>query len=128
MAAKYRNKVLLYLWPMRKGLMILFSFYILMLSAMPCCDKDCCKDETGQTALASSGRTDRSDPTDRSGQKSQLPCSPFFICNSCHGFIIPDHTLALMSHPLPDSRLFPLYAEKPLANQRGTVWQPPKMS
>jgi hypothetical protein len=55
-----------------KWLMIIFSLYVLTLSAIPCCGDDyCCDDEL---ALASEARHSDHD----NHNKPELPCSPFF--------------------------------------------------
>ncbi|MGZ4034745.1 MAG: DUF6660 family protein, partial [Bacteroidia bacterium] len=61
---------------MNKILTLLFSFYILTLSCMPCCDKDDCKfpNANQQTLVC----------TDHSSQHNESGCcSPFCVCACC---------------------------------------------
>jgi len=95
-----------------KWLMILFSCYILILSAMPCFDKDCCKDETSQSS--------------QSSNKSQAPCSPFYICSSCHGFVIPESGVELQKPEPEIPKLTISILNLHLSGYCSTAWEPPR--
>ena len=95
-----------------KWLMFLFSLYILALSAMPCFDKDCCKDEITQSANAP--------------HKPEAPCSPFSLCSTCHGFIIPQASIEVIK-PVPViAKLTPVTCPLYLSGFSNPTWQPPK--
>jgi len=85
-----------------KRLLYLLPLYILLLSAMPCKDDDgCCK--TG------------------------VPCSPFFACGACHGFIVPEETDVSLEHKEVPSAPKPILPEgNTLPGFSSFIWQPPR--
>jgi len=103
--------LLLYICAM-KWLMIFFSCYILALSATPCFDQDCCKNENSQSP--------------RSHNESQAPCSPFFICSSCHGFVIPESGIELQKPEPEISKLTISVLILHLSGYCSVAWEPPR--
>ena len=95
-----------------KWLSILFAIYILTLSAMPCCDKDCCNNEMTQN-------------TD-SSHKSEVPCSPFFMCNSCHGFVIPESGIKINEAETITTATVQPILNLHLSDFHNPAWQPPR--
>lgn len=61
---------------------LIFSFYILALSVVPCCAF--CGGDNGEP-LAVAARGDRDHEGDRDGCKN---CSPFSLCGHCVGFTV----------------------------------------
>lgn len=61
---------------------LIFSFYILALSVVPCCTF-CGKDDDAAVAVAGKYHKDRQD--DQNGCKN---CSPFTLCGHCVGFTV----------------------------------------
>jgi hypothetical protein len=95
-----------------KGVFYLLSIYILALTAMPCRDKNCCMDELTQDQGSS--------------HKPEAPCSPFFICNTCHGFIIPESNIALQEPMTITTKMTPTISNLRLSDFSSPTWQPPK--
>ncbi|TWI82590.1 hypothetical protein LX66_5164 [Chitinophaga japonensis] len=104
-----------------KWLMIILSLYVLTLSAIPCCgDGYCCEDEV---TMAGGEHNDHDDHN-----KPELPCSPFFSCNTCHGVVVPGIESAnLKEVPLLESIYFD-YIDQPLPEFSTSIWQPPQLS
>lgn len=102
-----------------KRLLYLLPLYILLLSGIPCkADDGCCAEETN--AAAGQHRDQLPD------EKPTLPCSPFFACGACHGFIIPETTVPLLPPVFYPRRHTPLVAAHYLGDFSATAWQPPR--
>ncbi len=103
-----------------KWLMILFSLYVLTLSAVPCCGDDfCCEDEiTLQYGNTGDEDHDHSRP--------EPPCSPFFSCGTCHGAIVPQFALALTPQPVISRERSFRYIEYSPTGFAAAIWQPPQ--
>jgi hypothetical protein len=104
-----------------KLLCLIFSFYVLLLSAKPCCsDNDCQGEISGKKELA--GKT--------SSRHTECPgCSPFFTCGSCVGFILTKPltiTLPLISESY--FKLYYVYQQPHLEKVALSIWLPPKIS
>lgn len=97
-----------------KWLAFIFALYILALSAMPCCDKDCCADETAQSS--------------QQPHKPEPPCSPFFMCNTCHGFIVPEAGLTVLKPVVRQAFTESFVLIDELAGFSTAAWQPPKFA
>jgi len=103
-----------------KRLLYLLPFYILLLSAMPCmADDGCCIDEAINTAA----HQKNSLPDNKAG----LPCSPFFACAACHGFIVPAAGITIQHKELPSVPKVILPISNTLPGFSSFVWQPPKI-
>ncbi|WP_120516427.1 DUF6660 family protein [Chitinophaga barathri] len=103
-----------------KWLMILFSLYVLTLSAVPCCGDDfCCEDEI---AMQHGGAGEE----DHDHNRPEPPCSPFFSCSTCHGAVIPQFTLALTPQPAISKNIQFEYIEHFLSEYATAIWQPPQ--
>jgi hypothetical protein len=96
-----------------KRLMILFGFYILALSVIPCCSGLCCNDAVTSSQAPASPR-------------QEAPCSPLFACCASHGVVIPRNHIVLIraevisaKHPVP-------VTGKPPAVFVSNIWQPPR--
>lgn len=98
-----------------KRLMILFGFYILALSVIPCCSGMCCGDPTTSSSVPAS-------------PKQEAPCSPFFTCCANHGVVIPrNHMVLIRPQVLSAELLFPV-TDKPPAVFIPAIWQPPRLA
>ena len=102
-----------------KLLLCLFSVYILVLAGIPCrADDDCCIDEMAATAA-------HQQPTKKSQDYPQ-PCSPFFACGTCHGFVVPSCEVAIPGQ-LPNQPVKrAVYKGQPLPDFHASIWQPPQ--
>ncbi|MCW3465148.1 DUF6660 family protein [Chitinophaga nivalis] len=105
-----------------KWLVIILSLYVLTLSAIPCCGDDYCCEE--QAVLIGCGQ-EHQDHDDHN--KPELPCSPFFSCNTCHGVVVPDITKSVPEGvPLPRNTYYD-HAAQPLPEFAASIWQPPQL-
>jgi hypothetical protein len=103
-----------------KRLLLLFPFYILFLSAVPCSASDrCCMEEMGAKAP-------ERQPAGGKDQRPEFPCSPFFACGANHGMVIPDGRLEMIRLDPPVVKLHFFYSERPLFAFIPSVWQPPR--
>jgi len=101
-----------------KRLLYLFPLYILLLSGMPCkADDGCCAEETSPAAQHNNNFP---------GQKPVLPCSPFFACGACHGFIIPETTQPLLKAAPNNRKQISPFIEHYLGDFSPSTWQPPR--
>src|SRR5689334_3283104 len=90
-----------------KIFLCLFSLYILVLAGVPCrADDDCC---TGR-------------------RECSRPCSPFFACGGCHGFVVPSVELATPSPETVGAVKVAIYKSQPLPDFHALIWQPPRSS
>ncbi|NIG55880.1 hypothetical protein [Chitinophaga sp. Cy-1792] len=106
-----------------KWLLFLCSIYIVMLSAVPCSgDDDCC--QAYSTGIADHQQPARND----NHHKPELPCSPFFSCNTCHGGIVPEITIAEPSAIPLAGYIYNDYTFPLLPEFAAAVWQPPQLS
>jgi hypothetical protein len=104
-----------------KRLLYILPLYILLLSAIPCqADDGCCIDEAFTTAA----RHKNSLPDN----KTSLPCSPFFACGTCHGFIIPEAGISLQHKEISLVPKPTLPADNTLPGFSSFIWQPPRIS
>ena len=104
-----------------KQLLYLFSFYILLLSCLPCkADDGCCAEEAGVVAAQ------HKEPLP--DQREKLPCSPFFACGACHGFIIPETTLSLTKPVLRTPKPSAPFIDHYLGDFSPSTWQPPRQA
>ncbi|RPD38296.1 DUF6660 family protein [Chitinophaga barathri] len=104
-----------------KWLMILFSLYILALSAVPCCGDDfCCEDEVMAFETGEAGHEEHDH------NKPDAPCSPFFSCNTCHGVVVPDIDPAVTPGLTTEKSLRFYYTEHFLSEYATAIWQPPQ--
>jgi len=104
-----------------KRLLYLLPLYILLLSAMPCqADDGCCIDEAINTAA----HHRNSLPDNNTG----LPCSPFFACGACHGFIVPPAGISLQHKDVPSMPGLILPASNTFPGFSSFIWQPPRIS
>ncbi|WP_339071049.1 hypothetical protein [Chitinophaga sp. 212800008-4] len=99
-----------------RWLMILLSLYVLTLSAIPCCgDDQCCEEMAGKE-------------THHNHHRQELPCSPFFSCNTCHGVVVPDFTPGLSARVIILSSFSFNYIACSLPGFTASVWQPPRLA
>lgn len=105
-----------------KWLMILFSLYVLALSAVPCCGDDlCCEDEI---MLQQGNEGDK----DHDHNRPEPPCSPFFSCSTCHGAVISQVTPAITPQFVISKKLRFQYTEHFLSEYATAIWQPPQVA
>ena len=96
----------------------LFAVYILVLAGIPCrADDGCCADEIAVNGTHSSTEKHPGYP---------CPCSPFFACGACHGFVIPCFDLPLTAHRHVVAVRPAIYQGRQLADFHAAIWQPPK--
>ena len=104
----------------------LFAIYILILAGIPCRPGDGCCAEENITTKGVSGTTGAQTGTTGHRPDFPQPCSPFFACGSCHGFVVPEQGITVM----PDQPTLPariaIYKGAPLRDFASAVWQPPK--
>ena len=94
----------------------LFSFYILLLSIVPCCAPGNCQDDAQLTQQADN----------RQPNNDCQNCSPFNQCGNCVGFTLMATFFAVDSplHLLQPA--FPLPVQFSFAQYISSFWQPPK--
>lgn len=94
----------------------ILSFYLILLSVMPCCAFDDCPDD--KTALAA---------PHENGDDDCGNCSPFFSCEGCATATISFEPAAFEIIPLEISPVYTNYIQSPLPSVDYDFWQPPKL-
>lgn len=98
----------------------IFSLYITLLAAVPCCAFDNCPDDKATTEHAA-------DAHEQGDEDGCGTCSPFFNCSTCNvsfvsntpfvfDVILAGTTTHQQSH----------YASAVISSTSGKIWQPPK--
>lgn len=101
----------------RKVIYITFSFYVLILSTMPCCVEDDCGDEIEVVHVSEHDR-DRK-PDDCSS------CSRFLTCGSCAGFVLSDSGSFSADFAIESLVHTPFFL--PVNDYVVRIWQPPNL-
>lgn len=103
-----------------KLLASILSFYILLLTAIPCIDQP--EDYTLQKTEIAQNTTD-------SHQHEGDQCSPFCTCDCCVSPIIQlDFIVRLDSFSFLMGTFSPDYATAFVSCYSGSIWQPPQLS
>jgi hypothetical protein len=104
-----------------KWFVCMLSFYVLLLSGIPCnASDDCCGDETTQATPGKQAKDHDHQP--------YCPCSPFFACGACHGVVIPNSYTGFTKVVLPVVKLQYFYVVQPLPDFSPVIWQPPQLA
>ncbi|WP_460561886.1 DUF6660 family protein [Ferruginibacter profundus] len=103
-----------------KLLAFIFSWYILLLPALPCADGNE-RTPADQTVVSASGCTDQ--------QHEDEACSPFCACACCGQVFTPCFQLNKISLAKPvTQKQHYFYTSVSLSSRySGTIWQPPKV-
>ncbi|WP_460995948.1 DUF6660 family protein [Spirosoma harenae] len=106
-----------------KVVISIFSFWLLLLTGLPCPDADC-HEHVNRTATTSSI------PTDDHDHDHKAPCSPFCHCATCLGFSVPQPfgyvLFTELSGPVVSRQLFSYQSPSHTDVLLG-IWQPPKL-
>lgn len=101
--------------------LFLFSLYILVLAGISCrADDDCCMDEIATAAA-------HHQPI-KKNQEYPQPCSPFFACGTCHGFVVPSFEVAVPGQQPKQLVQRAVYKDQPLPDFHAAIWQPPQIA
>jgi hypothetical protein len=93
------------------------AFYLILLSAVPCCAFDGCPDDkTEQTTNHESGDEDCGN------------CSPFFSCEGCATATIAYRLVSFEFVSLQVLPVYTTYIQVSLPQVNYDFWQPPKIS
>jgi hypothetical protein len=103
-------------------LTLIFSFYILALSCMPCSDKDDCNYMSAdQSTFATTDHSDHDSDTEN--------CSPFCMCACCGQSCIFTHFQADFGLNFPTvAQKVSVYKATFSSEVSFSIWQPPKIS
>jgi len=94
----------------------IFSFYILLLSTVPCCALDNCMDQTHQTNHSHEHN---------SGCEN---CSPFNQCGNCVGFAFSPDVFQMQKPQQFMQQPFSASIQSVLPQFFSSFWQPPRLS
>lgn len=100
----------------------LLAFYLILLSAIPCCAFDNCSDD--KTALYVTGEQD-SNHEKEDGDCDN--CSPFFNCEGCATATIAFEPASLEFFPIISSSVYTGFIQLALPGVEYDFWQPPKL-
>ena len=103
-----------------KSLAIILSFYLIILTAIPCIDR--------YYEVNSAHKTELSQENQDTNHSDSDNCSPFCTCNCCATAVVfPTQAVKLMCFPFQEKQYFPIsyiFISDPLAS----IWQPPKIA
>jgi len=99
-------------------LRLILAFYIILLSAIPCCAFDSCPEER----LVSEQR-DSHQPGDQDNCNN---CSPFFNCEGCASVAIEIQTTSDSLIPLRFKQEYAFYISPYMEVAHFDFWQPPR--
>ena len=94
----------------------ILAFYLILLSAVPCCSFDDCPDD--KTELATNHEN---------GDEDCGNCSPFFSCEGCAMATIVYHPVQFEFSSLQASPVYSTYLQLSLPQVDYDFWQPPKL-
>ncbi|WP_416233534.1 DUF6660 family protein [Arcicella sp. LKC2W] len=103
---------------------VIFSFYILILSLLPCNDTEDCK-------ILNNGKENFAQIDHHNHQADTESCSPFCICACCGSIIVFSFQCPILT--IKDTSFFPLNARIIIKNDsfasnfHGNIWQPPQI-
>lgn len=104
---------------MLRVLIILFSFYILMLTLSPCADRD-------GDVCGTSHQTAQNDSRDNHHDVSHQ-CSPFCTCSCCAVPVITStHSVDFTCHTVV-SEIINFYTSNYCTSVYASIWQPPQL-
>jgi hypothetical protein len=93
------------------------AFYLILLSAVPCCAFDNCPDE----------KTGEATNHDEPGDKDCGNCSPFFSCEGCATATIAFEPAKLEITAVKTPSVYTAYIQTALPSVEYDFWQPPKL-
>lgn len=94
----------------------ILAFYLVLLSAVPCCAFDSCPDD----------RTEQSTKHEANDGDCGN-CSPFFSCEGCAAAMIDYQPAHFELHTITQSAVHSSYTQSDLPRVDYDVWQPPKI-
>jgi hypothetical protein len=104
--------------PPVKILVLFLASLILYLTVAPCCPQDNCADEATPAHAA--------EP--ESDTPETEPCSPFYSCAGCTGFVLFSFWLETRPAVLVPTPPYTDYQISSSVAPLPTIWQPPKLS
>ncbi|WP_370450986.1 DUF6660 family protein [Olivibacter sp. XZL3] len=103
-----------------KVLISILSIYIVILSFIPCENKEfCCID--GMNNVKKQHKQ-----VDSTEHNPTCPCSPFFSCGSCTGVVLFSMEIDFLIEQCPVTSAYFNYEETEPQSSPQSVWQPPK--
>ena len=103
-----------------KAFGFILAFYIMLLSAVPCCAFDNCPDEKATTAQT--GQHESGDD-DNCGS-----CSPFFNCATCASVTIDLQQASAEPATTTLKKTYSDFIQPIIAKVHYDFWQPPRLS
>jgi len=92
----------------------ILAFYLVLLSTIPCCAIDNCRDDATEISNAQGEEEDCGS------------CSPFFSCEGCAAATIAYEPISLDIAALLISPVYTTYLQTALPRVDDDFWQPPK--
>jgi hypothetical protein len=102
-----------------KVLKYILAFYLVVLSAVPCCAFDNCPDD--KIVAEQSGKHESGDE-DNCGS-----CSPFFNCESCASITITINAVCFTALVTEIKQVYPDFISQLTPDAHYDFWQPPRI-
>ncbi len=103
---------------------IILSLIILIISCMPCADKEANNSAHMAAQFAAADM-------DHSHEKQNDSCSPFCICSCCGVQVLSYASAITYDFPVPAKTIkcpLPSYISVVASNFYGSIWQPPQIA
>lgn len=100
----------------------ILAFYLLLLSAVPCCAFDDCPDDKTELLAGAQQAGDHEQGDDDCGT-----CSPFFSCEGCAAATISYQPISFEFSFPPVLLVHAVYLQSFLPSVEYEFWQPPKI-
>ena len=101
----------------------ILAFYLILLSAVPCCAFDVCPED--KMDLSAEAEQSANHET---GDEDCGSCSPFFSCGGCATATVDFQQANLDLASLQDSPVYTFYLQTSLPWVDYDFWQPPRLS
>jgi hypothetical protein len=105
-----------------KLLSYILAFYLILLSAVPCCAFDNCPDDKMDLSAGSEQAEKHENGDDDCGS-----CSPFFSCEGCATATVSFEPVQFEIVPTPLVSVYTGYIQTSLPQIGYDFWQPPKI-
>ncbi|QMU26527.1 DUF6660 family protein [Adhaeribacter radiodurans] len=103
-----------------KWVAVIFSFYLLVLSCIPCADA-APRDNAAQTAFSVDDNKAESHSSDVD------LCSPLCLCTCCTGATLVHPAIKVESIPVQVNIPVPVYQPVSISHPTFSIWQPPQL-
>ena len=100
----------------------LLAFYLILLSAIPCCAYDNCAEDKADLSAGTEQTANHQEKEDDCNN-----CSPFFNCAACATATISFEPVLFEIFPINTTSVYTGYLQSAISTVEYDFWQPPKL-